>query len=342
MSNINDESNLPDTMHDKQPKIVSAVPEQKFQTILRSLLWPLLLLIAFSVGLGSGYLLWGGNLFPDSSQGAQFSINSSQGTQGEIAALVRQINPSEGFALPVAYGDIGPQLMAAGAIDYERFAQVYEQSRQPLTAAQQTILREGSDAQIVINRENAYFLLNFFWALGLTNQNAILTEGAMMQYGEDQVGRFASTGGCTLGAEPAIELYASSQIIKLTHEQQSRLEEVASSVYRPCCNNPTSFPDCNHGMAMLGLLELMASQDATVDQMFEAAKYANAFWFPQQTLELATFFKSAQGLDFNQVEPRQIVGPNFSSGSGFKAVHQILADNGLLEQTPGRGSSCGV
>jgi hypothetical protein len=95
-------------------------------------------------------------------------------------------------------------------------------------------------------------------------------------------------------------------------------------------------------MAMLGLLELMASQDASVDQMFEAAKYVNAFWFPQQTLELATFFKSAQGLDFNQVDSREIVGPNFSSGSGFQAVHQLLADNGLLEQTPGRGSNCGV
>jgi hypothetical protein len=64
--------------------------------------------------------------------------------------------------------------------------------------------------------------------------------------------------------------------------------EVASKVYRPCCGNPTSFPDCNHGMALLGLLELMASQGATVDQMFTAAKQVNAFWLPDQTRELAT------------------------------------------------------
>ena len=37
-------------------------------------------------------------------------------------------------------------------------------------------------------------------------------------------------------------------------------------------------------MAMLGLLELMASQGATTDQIFEAAKNIDAFWFPQQTL----------------------------------------------------------
>jgi hypothetical protein len=48
--------------------------------------------------------------------------------------------------------------------------------------------------------------------------------------------------------------------------QQKRLEEVTIGVFRPCCDNPHAFPDCNHGMAMLGLLELMA-RDASVDEM---------------------------------------------------------------------------
>jgi hypothetical protein len=38
---------------------------------------------------------------------------------------------------------------------------------------------------------------------------------------------------------------------------------------------------------MRELLELMASQDPATDRMFEVAKYINAFWFPQQTLEIA-------------------------------------------------------
>ncbi|HJW84802.1 MAG TPA: hypothetical protein VJ754_10900, partial [Anaerolineae bacterium] len=97
-----------------------------------------------------------------------------------------------------------------------------------------------------------------------------------------------------------------------------------------------------HGMAMLGLLELMASQDATTDEMLAAAKYVNAFWYPQQTLEQAVLFKAAKGLDFVQVEPRQIVGASYSSASGFRAVHKLLADNGLLKASPNGGSSCGV
>ena len=164
----------------------------------------------------------------------------------------------------------------------------------------------------------------------------------MMRNGKEGVVNFASTGGWTISVKPIDELYASTPIISLTEEQQKRLEEVAQGVYRPCCDNPTHLPDCNHGMAMLGLLELMAFQGASIDEMFQAAKYINAFWFPQQTLEVAVAFKAAENLDFEQTDARLVVGQSMSSGSGFKAVHQWLAQNGILEQSPQVGGSCGV
>ena len=43
----------------------------------------------------------------------------------------------------------------------------------------------------------------------------------------------------------------------------------------------------------------MAAQDATTDEMFTAAKYANAFWFPQQSLEMAIFFQNSKGQPFD-------------------------------------------
>jgi hypothetical protein len=146
----------------------------------------------------------------------------------------------------------------------------------------------------VINSQNAYYLLNFFWAVGLVNQNVILTDGPMVQNNGGQYESFASTGGWSLATKPITQLYASLDLIPLTEEQQELVEEVAQHVYRPCCDNPTHFPDCNHGMAMLGILELMASQGATADEMFEAAKYVNAYWFPQQTLEAALYLKTNQ------------------------------------------------
>ncbi len=293
------------------------------------------LLMIFITGFVGGYFAGRQSPNMDASQAESDSSN-------RIKALVDEINPPNGYRIPVTFGVVGPQLLAAGGINFDAFAALYLQAGRPLNEQQITLLKTGSDEQIVINRDNAQFLLNFFWALGLTNQNPVLTDGLLMENAKGQIGNYASTGGWTLGTKPATELYASTQIISLTPEQQKRLAEVASSVFRPCCDNPTHFPDCNHGMAMLGLLELMASQNASVNEMFEAAKYVNAFWFPQQMLEAATYFKATQNVKFADADPRLVVGQKAFSGSGFRSVHQWLADNGLLQQTPSGGGSCGV
>jgi hypothetical protein len=256
--------------------------------------------------------------------------------------FVTQVTLPDSYPLPISFGDIGPRLVAAGAIDYDRFVQLYAEAGQPLTEEQLEILTKESDAPVVINRDNAYFLLNFLWAVGLTNQNPVLTEGPMQQYSKGDISGFASTGGWTIGTKLVTELYASTTLIKLTSEQQARLEAVAQAVYRPCCDNHTAFPDCNHGMAMLGLLELMAAQGASEDEMFAAAKYVNAFWFPQQTLELAVLYKVSKNQNFTQIDARELVGPNLSSSSGYQQAHKWLADNGLLKEGPNSGNNCGV
>ena len=295
----------------------------------------LALLVVFVLGGGSGYILGDQLRHGVASPG-------SASNDDEDMTLMDQVNPPDGYMIPVSYGDVGPQLIAAGAIDMTRFSSLYQEQNMPLTDEQMTILTQGTQEKVNINPGNAYFLLNFFWALGLANQNPILTEGAMVSRGADQVGGFASTGGWTLGKKQATDLYAKRKILLLTDEQQAMLEEVAGLVYRPCCNNPTDFPDCNHGMAMLGLLELMASQNATADQMYEAAKYVTAFWYPQQMLEVATAIKAIRNLDFVKADAREVVSNQYSSSSGFQAVHQWLSSNGLLKQAPSSGGSCGV
>jgi hypothetical protein len=297
----------------------------------------LLLLVIFGLGVGSGYLMWG---LPQHD--AVAVVTSQPKAEDQSMELMHQINPPEGYTIPAAFGDIGPQLLAAGAIDLARFVDLYQQQDQPLTDEQLTILKKGLEANVNINPQNSYFLLNFFWALGLTNDNPILTEGPMMSGGAERVGSFASTAGWTLGARAATELFASQKIITLTEEQQARLLEVASSVYRPCCNNPTHFPDCNHGMAMLGLLELMASRGASTQEMYDAAKYVTAFWYPQQMLEVATAFQVSEKVDFAEADSKMVVSNQVASSSGFQVVHKFLAENGLLEQAPSSGGSCGV
>jgi len=44
-------------------------------------------------------------------------------------------------------------------------------------------------------------------------------------------------------------------------------------------------------MAMLGLLELMATQDANLEEMLTAAKNVNANWLSSQAYEVALFLR---------------------------------------------------
>jgi hypothetical protein len=284
--------------------------------------------VTFFFGFGGGYLKWGQDETAELKQ------------QKDMSDLYEQVNPVDGYTLPVSYGNLGPQLMEAGVIDYDAFMSVMTGSGDALSSRQIDILQKGSNEQIVITAKNAHFLLNLFWAVGLANKNSILTEGPMVQYGNGQIDSFASTGGWTLATKPITDLYASMDLIPLTTQQQARVGEVAAAVYRPCCNNHTLFPDCNHGMAMLGLLELMASQNTSVDEMFEAAKYVNAYWFPQQNLETAMYLKAKQNMDFTDADARLVTGAEFSSGSGFAAIHQSLQTSGLLPQAPSQGGRC--
>jgi hypothetical protein len=91
---------------------------------------------------------------------------------------------------------------------------------------------------------------------------------------------------------------------------------------------------------MLGLLELLASQDAGLDEMFAAAKNVNAYWFPQQALEAAVYLQASRNMDFSQADPRLVTGKEFFSASGAGQVHASLQAGGLLPQTPTGGGGC--
>jgi hypothetical protein len=261
----------------------------------------------------------------------------------DTKALYTQVVPKEGITFPGTWQNIGPRLVASGAIDLEKFKALYKSSGHPLTEDQITFFTNGSSEAIRITPENSQFILNTLWALGLVNKNKILSEGMMGQYAKKgQAGNFASTGGWSLGKKPGGELLNSAEIITLTPEQQAIVERVARNSYRPCCNNPTSFPDCNHGAAALGLAELLASQGATADQVAAAVKAANSMWFSRQYLELAVYFKATEDKDWKDVDPWVVIGQKYSSSSGWANTHRKLKEMGISLQTQRNGSGCGV
>ena len=271
-------------------------------------------------------------------------INSTKANNSSTTTdtLFDAINPIKGYTLNTTYGNLGPQMVASGVIDLDKFKKTYEAEGRPLTQDELDIITKGSDKKITITRDNSYFLLNFFWAVGLANKSPILTSGDIAKYGQDKVGNFASTGGWTLAKGDAMNYYAGSDLIPLSSSQEALVANVSSHIYRPCCDNPTSFPDCNHGMALLGILELMASQGATESQMYDASKYINAFWFPSNYYDLAQYFQNKNKQSFKDVPAQTLLSAPYSSASGWQNIKKWLTTNGLTKQPPQQGSGCGV
>ncbi|KKW33657.1 MAG: hypothetical protein UY80_C0036G0001, partial [Parcubacteria group bacterium GW2011_GWB1_53_43] len=92
----------------------------------------------------------------------------------------------------------------------------------------------------------------------------------------------------------------------------------------------------NHGMAMLGLLELMASQGVSEEDMYKTALVVNAYWFPDTYLTIARYL-AAQGVKWEDADPKKLLGAEYSSGSGYQ---QILTHVAPLEG--GSGGGCSV
>ena len=257
--------------------------------------------------------------------------------------MFEEINPTGGFEINARFNNLGPMMIASGIIDKDKFINIYEKSNQPLTEDQVKILVFGSDEKIKITRENSYFLLNFFWAVGLNNKSKILDEGDMMKYGGLKgAGDFASTGGWSLASGNTMNYYSKASLITLTLEQEKLVEEVSSNIFRPCCNNSTAFPDCNHGMALLGVLQLMAGNGASEGEMYEAGKYFNAFWFPGNYYDLAMYFKNKENLNFTDIDAKLLLSKDYSSASGSRNIKTWLSQQGLVAEPPKTGGGCGV
>lgn len=247
----------------------------------------------------------------------------------------QKVIPEEGFVLPVKWGDLGVRMISAGVIDKTKFKEIYA-GRGGLSEAETTLLEGFNNGNLKITRENSGFILNLLWAFGLGNKNAVLEKGPMSDKKYGGAENFASTGGWTLAQGSAMNHYSKHLFIALTLEQQVLVEKVSKGIFRPCCGNSTYFPDCNHGMAMLGFLELMASQGVSEDEMYKAALAVNSYWFPDTYITIAKYLKS-QDKDWTNADPKEILGFDYSSGSGFQKIRSKVENSGARG-----GGSCGV
>lgn len=249
--------------------------------------------------------------------------------------LESEIIPADGVVLPVKWGSFGKDMMEAGIIDEEKFVALYEQ-RGGLGDYEKELLYGDNVGKLKIDNENSRYVLNLLWAFGIANKNAVLEEGTMSDPKYNGPGRFASTGGWKLAKGDTMDHFSKHEFVTLTSEQQTMVEEVSKNIYRPCCGNSTYFPDCNHGMAMLGLLELLAAQGANEKEMYDIALKVNSYWFPSTYLTIANY-KQSQGVDWKNVDAKEVLGAEYSSSAGYK---NLVAKTQPVKASG--GGSCGA
>lgn len=253
----------------------------------------------------------------------------------DTSALQQQVMPSSGITLPINWKDLGKRMIADGVIDETKFRAIFSSG---LSTDQEKILKGNVTQPIIMNADNSRFLLDAFWAFGLANKNEILEKGEMNDKQFGGAGGFASTGGWTLSQDKPMDHYSKHAYVTLNAEQQALVDRISRTIYRPCCNNSTHFPDCNHGMAMLGLLELMASQNVSENEMYKVALAVNSYWFPQTYLDLASYFQE-QGKSWKEVDPKTVLGAEYSSAQGYQ---QIRAKIQSLPQPAKSAGGCGA
>jgi len=251
-----------------------------------------------------------------------------------IQQIIAQVLPQEGFKTRIVFGDAVKKMIDCGVIDLEKMKKLYNGK---IPEYIQKIIN-GSNEPIIINQETANYLLNLLWPLGLSNKTDF---NKNIPFSEKELPYLASTGGWWLGKkENGAEYFNKCEIIKLTKEQEEIVYRVAQNTFRPCCDNSTFAQDCNHGSALLGALELAASQGYSEDELYKLALQLNSFWFPQNYIKIALYKKLIEGKDWQNVDPKEIMSAKFSSISGYiQNVEKKLAN---VPNIPSTGSGCGL
>ncbi|MCL5970009.1 MAG: hypothetical protein M1450_00705 [Patescibacteria group bacterium] len=255
----------------------------------------------------------------------------------DLAKILQQkVIPQSGYALAVKWGDLDQELLESGVIDKQKYDELFKTD--PSGKNNMKYLLTSSKDNMSINEKNSHFMVNTLWGLGLVNKSKILDEGLIKTYGDGNHMNYASTGGWSLGTKETSQLYSSKEIIKLDSKQEELVKKIAENVYRPCCGNSTAFPDCNHGMAALGYIEVAVKQGVSEDRIYKDLLALNSYWFPQNYVELATLFNQ-RGKDWNKVDAKLALSSQYSSAQGAQQVRQsIQTVSGVTTQ----GGGCGA
>ena len=253
---------------------------------------------------------------------------------------VASVIPEVGFQSRIALRDSIVQLVEYGVINRGKFFALARQRGAPPPELAK-VLSEPSDRPVRLTGDTAVELVNLLWPVGLSNH---MVGNFSSPLNGDSLYNLASTGGWTLGAaKNGGDYFNAFPIVPLDTAQEALVLRVAKATFRPCCDNSTFFQDCNHGSALLGLLQLGAAQGLDEAELYREALAFNSFWFPDNYIKTALYLRVSEGVDWNQVDPARIMGRDFSTLSLWRRnVAEPLSKIPAIVPPTGGGANCGT
>lgn len=253
---------------------------------------------------------------------------------------VAAVLPWAGHSCRVALGDSIMRTISAGAIDRDKYLSL-KGGAEYLPAECLAALDRATEDPIHLTIANAAQYVDLLWPVGLANHLPANDVGSI---GGPDVDTYASTGGWNLGrAETGGQYFNKHTIIDLTTDEQDLAVRLAKTTFRPCCDNSTFLQDCNHGSALFAVLQLGASQGLDEDALYREALAFNSFWFADTYVATALFFKAIHEIAWADVDPKVIMGPDYSTASGwYQNVWQPLQEHPDLMPPPSNNVNCGA
>lgn len=252
-----------------------------------------------------------------------------------------QAVPPGGVHMPFGFGDTIQRLVLAGAIDPGKFRARSGKTGKPVGWVDD-LLAAPARRPIFFSTETAPFLVDLLWPIGLANKVPFNDASPL---NDRNLPSYASTGGWTLGrAKNGAAYFNTVRALALSNEQQGLALEIAKTTFRPCCDNATYFQDCNHGSALLGLIELAAYHGFSAREIYRSALVANSYWFPMQYIQAALYFLIFESRSWSEIQPELILGRRYSTLSGWASniVVPLRAANLLPPSAPSGTARCGI
>jgi len=273
---------------------------------------------------GAVFATWFDRAFADSADDPLKVIEFSPTDKYLLyETTLSKVVPPAGYQSRIALQDSVIRLVRAGVIDLGKFFDLQRRAVKSPDGLSQ-VLAEPSPNPIWLTRDNASAYVNLLWPIGLANR---MNGNFTSPLSGASAPSFASTAGWTLGDRAEGSGYFNRfPIVEMTLAQESLAIRVAKSTFRPCCDNSTFFQDCNHGSALLGVLQLGAAQGLDEAELYREALAFNPFWFADYYVRTALYFIIVRKIAWDEVDPKEVMGPTFSALSSWRRIVQARVD----------------